>query len=271
MDAAAVAPPLAAAAGLAAVHLMSQRLRVLGGIPRNRFLSIAGGMAVAFVFHRLLPSIADGQSTLTRATAGTLLGVIERHVFVVTLLSLLMFYALEHAARVSKRQPQEQSGEERTSHQIFWLHIATFGVMNALIGYLLIDDREQSILAQPLFFIAMMLTFVVNDHALHRDHKERYDNVGRYVLASAVFLGVATRLLVKLPDLAPVLLQAALAGAVLLNVLKEELPSERRARVGAFFGGALAYAVLFWRSSRSPARAVRRAASARRSGARGDS
>ncbi len=42
-----------AAAGLASVHLLSNVLRLLDGIPRSRFLSIAGGMSVSFVFVRL--------------------------------------------------------------------------------------------------------------------------------------------------------------------------------------------------------------------------
>lgn len=236
--------PLLAAFGLASVHLFSQKLRMLDGIPRNRFLSVAGGMAVAFVFLRLLPAVISGQEVLARAAEGTFLHFLDRHVFVATLLSLLVFYGLEHAARASKQRQQERQGEAKTSHEVFWLHMGTFGVMNLLIGYLLIHNRERSLLALLLFFIAMTLKFVVNDHALHRDHKDRYDRIGRYLLALAVLLGVGIRLLVKLPEPAPVLLQAVLAGAVLLNVLKEEIPSAQKARYGAFLSGALGYAAL---------------------------
>ena len=44
---------LLAAVGLAAVHIFSQQLRILDGIPRNRLLSAGGGLAVAFVAVRL--------------------------------------------------------------------------------------------------------------------------------------------------------------------------------------------------------------------------
>lgn len=37
---------------------------------------------------------------------------------------------------------------------------------------------------------------------------------------------------------------AFLAGGVILNVLKEELPEERESRFSAFAGGALLYAAL---------------------------
>lgn len=39
--------PLLAAAGLALVHVFAGRLRFLDGIPRSRWLSIAGGVSVA--------------------------------------------------------------------------------------------------------------------------------------------------------------------------------------------------------------------------------
>lgn len=236
--------PLLAALGLASVHLFSQKLRMLDGIPRNRFLSVAGGMAVAFVFLRLLPAVAVGQDTLAEASAGTWLERFERHAFAAALLSLFVFYLLEHLARVSKANQRERGAGAVTTHGVFWLHMGTFGVMNVLIGYLLIHNRERSHLALVLFFLAMMLKFIVNDHALHRDHKHRYDNLGRYLLAGAVLLGVAVRLIVRLPEPVPVLLQAVLAGAVLLNVLKEEIPDERQASLGAFLGGGVAYAAL---------------------------
>lgn len=236
--------PLLAALGLASVHLFSQKLRMLDGIPRNRFLSVAGGMAVAFVFLRLLPAVASGQETLARASAGTWLERFERHAFAAALLSLFVFYVLEHLARVSKAKQRERGADAVTTHGVFWLHMGTFGAMNALIGYLLIHNRERSLLALLLFLVAMMLKFIVNDHALHRDHKHRYDHIGRYLLAGAVLLGVAVRLAVQLPEPVPVLLQATLAGAILLNVLKEEIPNERKASLCALIGGGLGYAVL---------------------------
>ncbi len=39
-------------------------------------------------------------------------------------------------------------------------------------------------------------------------------------------------------------LTAFLAGGIILNVLKEELPEERESRFGAFFVGSLLYSVL---------------------------
>jgi hypothetical protein len=49
---------LIAAMALASVHIFFNKLCVLDGVPRHRFLSAASGMAVAFVVLPLLPGIS---------------------------------------------------------------------------------------------------------------------------------------------------------------------------------------------------------------------
>ena len=158
------------------------------------------------------------------------------------MLSLLVFYGLERLARRSQVDNRRQVGAETTGPGVFWLHMVTFAVMNALIGYLLLHNQERSGGTMAAFFVAMLVKFVVNDHGLHNLHKDRYDNVGRWLLAAAVIGGWALRALHRFSDVVPVALQSILAGAVILNVLKEELPSERKSRYWAFLTAGLAYA-----------------------------
>lgn len=49
---------------------------------------------------------------------------------------------------------------------------------------------------------------------------------------------------INVPQVGSALLQAFIAGGVLLNVLKEELPEEAEGRFWAFAGGAVAYSAL---------------------------
>jgi hypothetical protein len=88
------------------------------------------------------------------------------------------------------------------------------------------------------------LHFVTTDHDLREHHKARYDRTGRWVLAGAVLLGWALGFLGRLPEAGIGLLFAFLAGDVVLNVLKEELPEERESNFGAFALGAGGYAFL---------------------------
>lgn len=57
-----------------------------------------------------------------------------------------------------------------------------------------------------------------------------------------MLIGWGLRYLQRLSESVPVILQASLAGAVLLTVLKEELPESGQSRYSAFAAGALGYA-----------------------------
>jgi len=59
-----------------------------------------------------------------------------------------------------------------------------------------------------------------------------------------VLLGWAAGALVMLPEGMVGALLAFIAGGVVLNVLKEELPEERKSRLWAFVIGAAAYSAL---------------------------
>lgn len=235
---------LLAATGLAAVHVFSQRLRVLDGVPRNRLLSFVGGMAVAFVVLRLLPALGEHQETFETVTTGSVLGALKNHIYIILLVSIAIYYGLERLARVSRQKRRKAGKSDRASYSVFWLHTLTFALMNVLIGYLLIGQAEQGSLHLSLFFLAMLFKFIVNDHGLHRAHKELYDDLGRWLLALAVFFGWGINYLFDIHRLGPALLQAFIAGGVLLNVLKEELPEERKSRYWAFALGVGGYAAL---------------------------
>lgn len=96
---------IAAAVLLAIVHVMVPWMRFLEGTPRSAWLSIAGGVAVAYVFIHLLPELALGQESISRAIrAGSIsgFGFAEHHVYLVALLGLTTFYGLERLAKSSR-------------------------------------------------------------------------------------------------------------------------------------------------------------------------
>ena len=232
---------LLAALGLALVHLYAGKLRFLEGTPRSVWLSVAGGVSVAYVFVHLLPEISEVQETLAEAL-GSALGFLENHSYLIALGGLVVFYGLERAAKASRKA---RGGEEQaTSSGVFWLHIGSFTLYNLLVGYLLVRRPEQGLLELALFSVAMALHFVVNDFGLREHHKAAYTRSGRWLLAAAVLLGWGFALLGEVSEATLGLLLAFLAGGVILNVLKEELPAERESRFWPFAFGAAAYAAL---------------------------
>ncbi len=223
-------------------------MHFLYGIPRSWWLSAGGGVSVAYVFLHLLPELSAGQDVLAREF-GKLFGFIEQHIYLIALGGLAMFYGLERLAKASRRQNKSAEQEDKTSAVVFWIHVTSFAVYNFLIGYLLLHLETTTLRALTFFAVAMALHFVANDFALAEDHKERYHGVGRWILAVAVLTGWMAGSMTDISESTIAIITAFLAGGVVLNVLKEELPEERQSRFSAFVLGASGYAALLIISS----------------------
>ena len=231
---------------LVIVHLFAGQLRFLDRIPRSRWLSFSGGISVAYVFIHIFPELHEAGQRLNDGSQ--FLRLIEHHAYLVGLGGLAVFYGLEIVVRNAQRRRAEQPGPEQgpttTGLEIFWLHIAAFATYNGLIGYLLINREEQELSDLLFFTFAMGLHFLVNDFGLRQDHRSTYHHTGRWVLSAAVAAGWIVGLVTQISGAAVDVLFSFLAGGIILNVLKEELPGERESRFLPFLAGAAAGAAL---------------------------
>lgn len=234
-----LAATFASACLFALIHLTIHRLRMLETVPRSRWLSMAGGVAVAYVFLHILPELSAHQETLAILSDGDVLAG-EQIVYAVALAGLAAFYGLER----SIKQARVRGGKDEPQGAPYRLHLASFTVYNVLLGYLLVHREESGWLSLGLYTLAIGLHFVSTDFGLLEDHRRRWHHHGRWLLVVAILGGWAVGALTAVPQVVVALLFAFLAGGIVLNVLKEELPEERQSRFGAFAGGAAAYAAL---------------------------
>jgi hypothetical protein len=232
----------AAAGLLALVHLFGGQLRFLQAQPRSIWLSLGGGISVAYVFIHLLPELQQHQQTLRQAFSSALASL-HHHAYLIALLGLTVFYGLERLALRDRRQRQN-AGEETTSPAVFWISMGSFTVYNGLIGYLLVEQVRVGAGNLYLFTGAMGLHFIVNDYGLREHHQARHRHIGRWLLSAAVLLGAVLGMYREVPAVLVSALIVFLAGGVILNVLKEELPAERESSFGAFAVGTAGYAAL---------------------------
>lgn len=231
------------AVGLAVVHLLARNLRFLQVVPRSRWLSFGSGVSVAYVFIHILPELSEQQESIQEALSRQLL-FLENHVYLIALVGVAAFYGLERLVKASRQQNQATGEGDVADRHVFWIHMTSFAVYNALIGYLLLHRETPGLLSLLTFAVAMGLHFIVNDYGLRQDHKKSYDHSGRWILAAAIIVGWAIGTGTKIHQAAIAVLFAFLAGGVILNVLKEELPEERKSRFWAFALGASIYTVL---------------------------
>lgn len=227
------------AASLALAHILAARLPAVADRHRRRWLSFAGGVAVAYVFIYILPELVEYQRIIRDSAPPFFAG---RHIFLVALLGMCIYYGVERLA-ITFRTARASEDEGRVNQRIFWVHIGSFAVYNALVGYLLVREFQETT-ARAIFAVAIGMHFLVNDYALEQHHLDDYRRRGRWILSAAVLAGWALAASYQMPEPVIAVLFAFLAGGIVVNVMKEELPEERQGRFVAFLVGAAIYTAL---------------------------
>lgn len=232
---------LAVALALAALHLLAPRIRRFPGVPEAATASFAGGISVSYVFLHLLPELAEGNEGVAEALREQVevTPLLDLAIFFVALVGFVIFYGLERLASRSAG-----SGTDPPAG-VFRLHLASFAVYNALITYTMPLRLRTGIVFAILFSIAMGLHFVLTDRGLEEQYPRRFRGSGRYVLTVSLLVGWGLAALIAPTNVLVVsVLTALLGGSILLNVFKEELPSQRDSRFSWFVFGLAAYAAL---------------------------
>lgn len=229
--------------GFAFIHFFSKYMQFANKVPRSRFLSLSAGVAVSYVFVHLLPQLNEYQQVVTKNLQQSSWRHIENHIYIIALIGLTLFYAMERLVKMSRKSKVLKNPEAAASG-IFWIHMSSFFIYNAVIGYLLIREEYKSPLGILFYFLALGVHFITNDWGLRRDYKEVYDKYGRLILSAAPILGWLIGALTELNEFVLSILQAFIAGGIILNVLKEELPEEQESSLSSFLTGVIGYTFL---------------------------
>ncbi len=235
---------LATVAALAVVHYCAGTKAALRHKWRPQVLSAAAGIGVAYVFLELLPDLADQQSLIEGT--GFLPGL-EHHAYILALVGLTVFFAVETISRKSRSLSRASGASEFTGNGAFWFSIISFAILNASIGYAVASPGDEAVEPLWLFALAMGLHFLANDCSLVEHHGARYEHLGRWVLIGGLVAGWVAGMVPRfeIPPGALALVLAFIAGSTILNILRNELPDTDRATdVAAFTLGALTYGVL---------------------------
>jgi hypothetical protein len=200
-------------------------------LTHGRFLSIGGGIAIAYIFIDLLPKLSASNEIVQHFFAG-FFPYFERHVYVMALSGFLLFFLVDRSA---------SSVWKRTS---YWLSLGSYAIFNFLIGYAVSYQDDPSIQPLALFTFAMALHYFTNDYSLMRSHHDAYQRYDRFILMLCLIMGWFTGNLLTISDAAVALINAFIAGGVIMNVVRHELPAENPNNTGAFLLGAVAYTVV---------------------------
>ncbi|WP_164699952.1 hypothetical protein [Modestobacter sp. KNN46-3] len=234
---------LVAAGALVVVQLLVPRIRRRVSPGSARFQSFAGGLAIAYVFGRLLPDLAQPVTAAPAGPGQGLLGLLAERPFLVALAGLLLYYAVLDRAQDADRREQRQEGGTSTPWP-FWASGALYLVFNLFVGYLLVHQVRPGPTELVLYTVALSARYLVGEIALRDQDPRAYDRLGRWVLAAAVLVGWGIGAAVDLGDAAVRVLSALLAGSIVLTSLKQQLPGSGRAHVPLLGGACLAFTAL---------------------------
>jgi zinc transporter ZupT len=236
---------LAGALVFSLVHFFAYKLTFLEEFPRSKWLSFAGGISIAYIFMHLLPELEEMQHTFIEEQQ-EIESFFRYPLYAVALLSLSIYYGIERHVKlsgVSKKTEKHAEVESQGAVGIFYFHIFSFALYNLLIGYTLTRE-EWDTQSFVLFVLALGFHFIVNDFGFVEHYKHNYIKVGRWILGVAPLAGWLIGNLVRISEVHLGLVLAFIAGGTILNVLKEELPEERKSNFWSFFSGVVLYSIL---------------------------
>lgn len=229
---------------IVAMHLLSARIEQAAGTRLRTLLSIAGGIAVGYVFVGLLPKLGVFTAKIVVAEPASP-EFVQYRLYLLGLAGLLLYFAADRF-----RVGRADSGAALA------IHSTAFAGYNALAGYLLahLNSSRSGFVPHVLLAAVMAIHLFAMNHQLRSWHGAAFDRWLRWLFAASAIGGWLAGVLMPVSEGALAAWAAVLAGGILINVFNEELPRERDSRVAAFLAGVaivVAVAALFRTLSKS--------------------
>jgi len=178
-------------------------------------------MAVAYVFVHLMSELEEGREHVG-----------ERIHFIV-LAGFLAFYGAEHF--ISRKLSGQASG------MTFRLSLLFAWAYSWLVIYAMPPGVKESGLHTLPVLGALALHLLYSDFELGSSHPREYDSWGRYVLATAPIVGWIIDSYTPPIDMLCHIGNAVLAGAIIYNVFRRELPEHKESSFRLLLVGVFVY------------------------------
>ena len=179
--------------------------------------SFSGGLAAAYVFLHLVPEIGEG---------GELLGP---RIYFVLLVGLAGFYVLEVLVH-RRRQRSAASGDAVVQY-------AAAALYSSLLVFTLGQQLPETAALTAVFAATMGLHLLTADFGYLESLGEDFARRGRWILVGAVGVGFLLSLVRDPHEEVTDIVTALLAGFIVFNVFRKELPDFAEARLLPFLGG----------------------------------
>ncbi|WP_147804207.1 hypothetical protein [Alkalicoccus halolimnae] len=217
------------------IQVFANKVISSSSLGKIKWMSLAGGIAVSYIFVYILPSLHHEQDEFGD-TAFEL--AMESELYFFGLIGIVLFYTVNKLAE-RHRHKRGASVEDR----FFFSQTLLFFVYNMLISYIMFASEQP--LEQLVFYgTAVGLHFMAVAHDMFRENNVKYRKYGRYMLASGILTGWLVATLTPPSPIVLSIVFAFISGAIMFNVIKNELPSEDSAHLPTFVLSAFIYSAL---------------------------
>ncbi len=207
------------------------------------WLSFSGGISVSYVFIHIFPELSNAQNEIAKMD-NPIVDYLDYHIYLISLIGFILFYGLDSAARISTAKNIRYNNKNYAEGNVFLVHLVSFTIYNFQIGYFLLHRETSGLKSLIFFFTAMATHIMVNDYSLRNHFKNNYLKSGRWILSAAVLSGWLCGVFFDVQKLILDIMFAFIAGGMILNIIKEELPDERQSKFFGFATGCVVYSIL---------------------------
>ncbi|MBW2275580.1 MAG: hypothetical protein JRG96_20150 [Deltaproteobacteria bacterium] len=228
----------------ALVFVFVGRLRFLDRVGGERWLDLAAGVALAYVFVDIFPHLAREQVVLHAAAEVGFTGFLEHHAYLVALFGFAVFLGANlRSEELESAQPGELP--PRIARAGVAVVVLTVSAYVGLLGYMLEEQPDHRAEPVAIFALAMAIHMLGVAHSLRGRQPGLYDRVHRYLFAAAALVGWGIGVLVDVPDTTYALWFSFLAGSIIAVTVTCELRRiTSNTRFGFFFVGTSAFAAV---------------------------
>lgn len=213
-----------------AIHYLSNVILPTGKMQRMKWFSFSGGLAVSYIFVYLLPTLHKEQMNIEDPYLHL---AMDSEIYFVGLTGVVAFLGIQ--ILISQNHVSQTSS--------FWSAIIFYAAYNALVSFTVLSVEVSGI--QAIFYcFAIGLHFIAVAHDMWREFPDEYNQYGRGVLAIGIVVGWVLAIVTDLTPLFKSIIFAFVAGAMIFNVFKHEMPNEKETHFPTFAAAVVIYSTI---------------------------
>lgn len=202
--------------------------------------SFAGGFAIAFVFLHMMPELTAGKEIISEIIQvfSNNLVLMETLTFLIALIGFTIYYGVE---LISLRQQTPDQPKKST----YLLHMMMQAVFNFIITYTMATRIETGLFFAIIFTLSMGLHFMLTDRHMRRHFPQLFTIKSRLVFMLALIAGALVSWIVGPEiEISSSFLIAILAGIIMYQIFREELPNSQDSNFNSFCIGIFTMTII---------------------------